>query len=96
MEVTEKEIMETIGKGEIYRQAAAIHAKLAEVVKIFDNFYFYTENYGRQCDNVVIEFREFELYPAQLAKIAAILQQYCEKATLYSCGCDLRVCVEFN
>lgn len=96
MEVTEKEIMEMIGKGEIYRQAAALHAKLAEVVKVFDNFYFYTENHGRECDNVVIEFREFELYPAQLAKIAAILQQYGEKATLYSCGCDLRVCVEFN
>lgn len=34
MEVTEKEIMEMIGKGEIYRQAAALHAKLAEVVKM--------------------------------------------------------------
>lgn len=29
MEVAEKEIMEIIGKGEIYRQAAALHAKLA-------------------------------------------------------------------
>lgn len=96
MEVTEKEIMEMIGKGEIYRQAAALHAQLTEVVKTFDNFYFYTENHGRECDNVVIEFREFDLYPAQLAKIAAILQQYGEKATLYSCDYDLRVCVEFN
>ena len=32
MEVTEKEIMELIGKGEIYRQAAALHAQLTEVV----------------------------------------------------------------
>lgn len=34
MEVTEKEIMELIGKGEIYRQAAALHVQLAEVVKV--------------------------------------------------------------
>lgn len=93
MELTEKEIMEVLGQGELYAQAEEIQKKINEAAAVYPNFRFWEKDddpYG--C--CVFCFKKFQLKPEQLASIGEILKDW-PGSFLYASGYELKIEVNF-